>query len=293
MIVNHLRRRPPLHWQSKLILLLTVPVTGAFVSVKAIELWPFFPAHITQALAIGAAFTLLVWILRAATPAAALTGGLFTVTLYLWTPGWRTLLWPLLALFLLTFAATRFGRRRKELLGVAEGKHGRVASQVAANLGVAVLAGIPMRAHHVWLGLYPGRAALIAAVAALAEATADTLSSELGQVLGGEPWMLTTFRRVPAGTDGAISLAGTLAGAAGAAAVTAVAAFVLHFAAAESAVALAAAIAGLFVDSLLGATLERRRWLNNDAVNTLSTLAAALLAAFLASRLYVFLLSTP
>ncbi len=38
------------------------------------------------------------------------------------------------------------------------------------------------------------------------------------------------------------------------------------------------AIGGLFVDSLLGATAERRGWLNNDAVNFLSTFAAAVLA---------------
>jgi uncharacterized membrane protein len=39
------------------------------------------------------------------------------------------------------------------------------------------------------------------------------------------------------------------------------------------------AIAGLFVDSLLGATAERRGWLNNDGVNFLSTLAASAIAA--------------
>jgi uncharacterized membrane protein len=35
---------------------------------------------------------------------------------------------------------------------------------------------------------------------------------------------------------------------------------------------------GLFFDSLLGATLERRGWLNNDAVNFLSTASAAAFA---------------
>jgi uncharacterized protein (TIGR00297 family) len=133
----------------------------------------------------------------------------------------------------------------------------------------------------VWLGIYPGRIALIAAIAALSEATADTLSSELGQVLGGEPYLLTTLRRVPLGTDGAISLIGTFAGAAGAAIITGVAAVVFRLTPRESAVAFAGGIVGLFIDSLLGATLERRGWLNNDAVNALSTLAAALLAAAL------------
>jgi uncharacterized membrane protein len=37
----------------------------------------------------------------------------------------------------------------------------------------------------------------------------------------------------------------------------------------------AAACAGLFFDSVLGATLERRGWLGNDLVNFCSTLFAA------------------
>jgi len=283
--MNNRPNQTRLHWQSQLILLLVIPVTVCYVLVESILLWPFVPQRIAVAFAIGAAFAALVWALRAATPAAALTGGLFTITLCLWTHGWRTLLWPLLALFLLTFAATRFGRRRKESLGVAEGKRGRTASQVVANLGAAAIAGIPISAHHVWLGLYPGRVALIAAVAVLGEATADTLSSELGEVLGGEPYMLTTFRRVPAGTDGAISLYGTLAGAAGAAIITIIASLLFHFTPIESAIAFTGAIAGLFFDSLLGATLERRGWLNNDAVNALSTLAAALFAAWAVSAI--------
>lgn len=280
MTLDHQNRQQSLHWQSQLLMLLIVPLTGVFVLLECLGFWPSSPAFAVEALAIGAAFALLVWALRAATPAAACTGGLFTASLYLWTPGWHTLLWPLLALFLLTFAATRFGRRRKEAIGTAEGKRGRAASQVVANLGVAVVAGIPLSTSLVLLGQHPGRAGLLASLAAMAEATADTLSSELGQVLGGEPRLVTTFRRVPAGTDGAISLNGTLAGVAGAAVLTAVAALVLHLTWAESAIVLSGGVIGLFVDSLLGATLERREWLNNDAVNALSTLAAALVAAW-------------
>src|SRR5271165_4489010 len=275
--------RRSLHWQSQLILLLTVPLAGVYVLLESAQILPVSPAVVAQALTIGAAFSLTVWLLRAATPAASITGGLFTVSLYLWTPGWRTALWPLLALFLFTFAAPRFGRRHKEKLGTAEGKRGRAASQVAANLGVAVIAGIPLSVRQVWLGIHPGRVALISCIAALSEATADTLSSELGQVLGSEPRLLTTLRSVPAGTDGAISFSGTLAGAAGAAVVTAVAALVFHLTFRESAIVFAGGMVGLFFDSLLGATFERRGWLNNDAVNALSTLAAALFAAWAAS----------
>ncbi len=57
------------------------------------------------------------------------------------------------------------------------------------------------------------------ALAALAEAAADTVSSEIGQVLGGRPRMITTLRAVDPGRDGAMSLAGTLAGVVAAAVV--------------------------------------------------------------------------
>jgi uncharacterized protein (TIGR00297 family) len=90
--------------------------------------------------------------------------------------------------------------------------------------------------------------------------------------------MVTTFRRVPAGSDGAVSLAGTLAGICGAVVVVLVAVVALRMSAGDAVCAGVGAIAGLFVDSLLGATAERRGWVNNDAVNFLSTLAAAVIA---------------
>jgi uncharacterized protein (TIGR00297 family) len=272
-----------LRWQSQAVLLATLPIAGTWVTLVAGQDWQIHDPVLWQSAGISIAFAALVCVLRAATLGASITGGIFTAAIYLQTPGWHTALWPLLALFLLTHTATRYGRRRKEAMGIAEGKRGRRASQVAANLGVAVLAGIPQIAGR--MGGFPiERTLLTAMIAAMAEATADTVSSELGQVLGGEPRMVTTFRRVPAGTDGAVSWAGTCAGCLSAAMVVTVAALVLPMRRADALIALAAAIAGLFIDSLLGAVPERRGWVNNDAVNALSTLAAALLAG-LAIRL--------
>jgi uncharacterized protein (TIGR00297 family) len=270
----------PLRWQSQAVLLAFVPIAATWVTLVGGQVWRAGDPALAQAAVISIGFAALGYQMRAVTRGAALTGGVFTAALYLQTPGWHTALWPVLALFLMTHAATRFGRRRKEALGMAEGKRGRAASQVAANLGVAVLAGIPISAAHVFsVTPYGGRAAVMAMVAAMAEATADTISSEMGQVLGGEPRMITTFRRVPVGTDGAITLAGTLTGCLAAAVLVAVAALVLPMRRVDALIALGAGIVGLFVDSLLGAVPERRGWLNNDAVNTLSTLVAAVLAA--------------
>jgi uncharacterized protein (TIGR00297 family) len=164
--------------------------------------------------------------MRAGTAGAALTGALITASLmfsttkfpyeYSWLHGG---LMPLLAVFLLTYAATKIGRAKKERLGTAESKRGRNAAQVAANLGVAALASFPFQAITPDKNLASSLGVLtaFAALAALAEAAADTVSSEIGQVLGGRPRMLTTMRLVAPGTDGGISLAGTLAGIAAAA----------------------------------------------------------------------------
>jgi uncharacterized protein (TIGR00297 family) len=215
------------------------------------------------------AFAVVVWLLRSATLLAAGVGFLICAILArvptVWTgfgplPVVRPAIPALVALFVLTFAATRFGRKKKERRGVAEARSGRRASQIVANLGVAALCAL--------IGWYVG------CIAALAEATADTVSSEVGQALGGPTWMVTTFRRVPSGLDGGVSLAGTMAGVV-AAGVVVMAGSLHHALWPDKAMVFGAACAGLFFDSLLGATVERRRWLGNDLGNFGSTLFAA------------------
>ena len=266
-----------MRWQSWLVLAAVVPWCAIAALRHATTVW----TGTTQtALGLSLGFALLVFLARAATPLAALTGGAITAVLTLaplpasGLPSWyHSALPPLLALFLLTFFATRFGRGKKQRLGVAEDKRGRNAAQVAANLGVAGLGAAAALSHPL-----PGTCYAVIVAASLAEATADTLASELGEVLGGQPLMVTTLRRVPPGTDGAISLAGTLAGTGGAALVVLVAAFTLGLGAGDAGCAGLGGLGGLFVDSLLGATAEQRGWLNNDAVNFLSTCAAAVIA---------------
>jgi len=107
------------------------------------------------------------------------------------------------------------------------------------------------------------------------EATADTVSSEIGQAFGGGPVMLLSLRRVEPGTDGAITVLGSLAGIAGGALVAAVGMWALRLTLAEAGVSLVAGVGGLFFDSLLGATVERWGWVGNDLVNFASTVFAA------------------
>jgi uncharacterized protein (TIGR00297 family) len=213
-----------------------------------------------------------------------LTASLIFSTLTVPYRPWQTALIPVLAVSLLAWLATRLGREEKERLGTAEKRHGRTASQVAANLGVAAIASNELAQS--WLSGIPWYTRATSApmplfavgLAALAEAAADTVSSELGQVIGGQPRMITTLRPVEQGTDGAVSMAGTLAGVAAAAIVALAGTLASRGDFATFWIACAGGVFGLFFDSLLGATLERRGWLNNDAVNFLSTASAAAFA---------------
>lgn len=216
-------------------------------------------------------FAVLVWLLKAATLPAASIGFLVCMILsqrsevrvsFRPNPVQYSALAALIALFVLTFLATRFGRVKKESRKLAERRSGRRASQIVANLGVAALCGS--------VGWYSG------CIAALAEAAADTVSSEVGQAIAGQVWLVTTWRRVAPGTDGGISMAGTGAGVLAAALV--VAAGAMHHALwPDPALIFIAACAGLFFDSVLGATVEKYGWLGNDLVNFSSTCFAAMI----------------
>jgi uncharacterized protein (TIGR00297 family) len=258
-------------WQSRVLAWVIGPL---LVVLLALNTWIMYPRWEAPAWVFSIAFALLVWRLRAATAPAAFLGGVVCMNILLMqdTGMWQhTALPALLTLFVLTFSATRFGRRRKEALGTAEPRPGRRAAQIVANLGIAGLC-----AGHV------SAAAFAACIAALAEATADTVSSEMGQVLAGSTWMITTRQKVPPGTDGGVSLAGTALGLFAAGIVVAVTALSRPLTFQSALVILAAAVAGLLFDSVLGATLERRGWIGNDWVNFASTLFAAGLAYRLA-----------
>lgn len=272
-----------LGWQSTLVLLLVLPWTT--IGVLDMARWEFaaLPRFAIEAVGLSAGLGVLAWAVRAATPAGALTGSVITASLMLtmlFPPlqPWHSGLVPVLMVLLLTSFATKFGRGRKERLGIAEQRRGRGAAQVAANLGMAALVMDPTVQSGLvdsrWLAGSTFTAIFALGLAALAEAAADTVSSELGQVLGGAPRMITTFQRVEPGTDGAITLAGSMAGMLAAGVVAGAGCVALHCEVGVLFVSWAGGVFGLFFDSLLGATLERAGWLNNDAVNFLSTASA-------------------
>jgi uncharacterized protein (TIGR00297 family) len=259
-----------LAWQSKLILGIVVVPIAISVAWEA-RFWAMHETRVViWSLGLSALLGLVAWRSRSATPAAAATGALLSASMMFSTfvfpyQPWRTAIVPVIAVLVLTSLATRFGRKRKESFGMAEERRGRGAAQVCANLGFAALVCCPIMQTRF------DELVMFAAYASLGEAAADTVSSEIGQVLGGAPRMLTTLRRVEPGTDGAISAVGTLAGVLAACVIGMIGAWVLHGNLVVGCVISAGGIFGLLFDSLLGATLERKGWLNNDAVNFLSS----------------------
>jgi len=230
--------------------------------------WPVSIWRSLPALGITLAFGLVAWGMRGVTARGALAGSVvtFAICLAAGIGGFLTVL----TVFVLTLFATRFGLHRKLALGIAERREGRRGSQVLANLSAAGLSAFPAI-------FYPRTAPLLLAAmtAALCEAAADTVSSEIGQAAGRRAYLITTFNSVTAGTDGGITAPGSLAGAAAALLVAAVAS---SFSVIPEGWLLPVAIAGfvgMLFDSLLGATLQRPGRLGNDAVNFLSTVFAA------------------
>jgi uncharacterized protein (TIGR00297 family) len=222
--------------------------------------FPFGGRRFLTALAITAGFAVLAWYAGGVNLSGALAGS--AVAFIMAVRDLRMFL-ALLVVFAVTLVATRVGHARKLQLRTAEPPGGRTAAQAMANLGIAAL-----------VVAVAGKAWPVLALAALAEAAGDTSSSEIGMAFPGKTLLVTNFKSVPAGTDGGISLFGTIAALLGAASVAVAAVATGLVPLSQITIIILAGFFGTIVDSVLGAVFERRGWLDNDLVNLLSTTAA-------------------
>jgi uncharacterized protein (TIGR00297 family) len=217
-------------------------------------------ARAAQGAALAAAIAGAAWragsLRRSGALAATLLG---TVAI---AAGWR---WGalLIAYFVTASALSRWGERAKaERTGPVVAKGGaRDAVQVAANGGafaVAALATVILGASPLWAGVGAG---------ALAASSADTWGTEVGTLVGGTPRAILGWRPVPPGTSGGVSLAGSVACVGGALFVAALATL-LGWPRAVAAGAFVGGVLGALADSLLGATLQERRWCERCNVGT-------------------------
>ena len=226
---------------------------------------------LTLFLSIAALITVLA---NKLTVTAAITGVL--VALLIFKGAGYTGLITMAAFFILGTLATSFGIHQKQKQGLAESNKGkRNAAQVLANAGVAAILG--------FIALfYPPYQALCSLMiaAVFSSATADTLSSELGNIFGKRFYNILSFKKDARGLNGIISLEGTLCGLAGSIIIATI--YALSFSWKSGFIIII--IAGTFgniVDSILGGTLESSGTIGNDVVNFLNTLLAALMAGAL------------
>lgn len=186
---------------------ITVPfAAGATLAVLAIQplvgadvhppvLWSWIIANTI--------FAILGYVLRAVDFPGAVFGWLIGDVVIAGSP---SIYVALIAFFIIGTACTKLGYRRKATAGLAQENEGRRSVEHAfANAGVAALCAIAY-----WRGL--GLVPLFMGISALATAAADTAGSEIGQLFGKRAFLPLTFRRVERGTEGAISIEGTLAG---------------------------------------------------------------------------------
>jgi uncharacterized protein (TIGR00297 family) len=191
--------------------------------------------------------------------------------------------------FLIGTLVTRAGKAQKEAKGIAEKRGGaRGPENVwgSALTGAICALGQALAPHPLWWLAY---------ASSFAAKLGDTTSSEIGKAYGQKTFLITTLRPVPAGTEGAISLEGTLAGILAAGLLSGLAnafntqgAWILNRGNQLEwfGICWLAAVIANFMESWIGVVLQPRfRWLTNEVVNGIQTSLAALLAVAAASLL--------
>ncbi|MDJ0662768.1 MAG: TIGR00297 family protein [Crocosphaera sp.] len=214
---------------------------------------------------------------------------LLTVNGYLnaWILGvivWGTLSWQgytvVMFYFLVGSAVTKIGMAKKEAAGIAEKRSGmRGPENVWGSALIATFCALGTLFFDAsWTQLL-----LLGYVASFSTKLSDTTASEVGKAYGKRTFLITTLKPVSPGTEGAISLEGTLAGiiASGVIAVVGYGVGLVNLMGIFYCI-LAAFIA-TNVESLIGATLqENLDWMTNEIVNIINTFIGSIVAILLA-----------
>jgi uncharacterized protein (TIGR00297 family) len=256
---------------------LTVPLTGACLLPLLLPSRPEvllaradLPGTLLAGLGVNVATALAAYLLGSIDVPGALSAVVIGVVIVLGTSlrGFALMA----AFFVLGSVATKLGYRKKAERGIAQEKGGARGWRNAwANGGVAALlaAACALRPE--------GEATLLvlAYAAAVATATADTCSSEIGKAFGRRTFLITTLRPVLPGTEGAVSAEGTAAGLAGAMAIGGLGWALSLYSLRGAVVVSLAGFLGALAESVLGTVAEKRGWLDNNLLNALNTAIGA------------------
>jgi uncharacterized protein (TIGR00297 family) len=196
---------------------------------------------------------------------------------------WGTLGWRGYAIvmfyFLVGSTVTRIGIEQKEAAGIAEKRSGMRGPE---NVWGSALAGT-ICAILTLLFNSPWRELLILGyVASLSTKLSDTTASEVGKAYGKRTFLITTLQPVPRGTEGAISLEGTIAGVIASAAIATLGWGVGLIDTIAIIWCIIAAFIATNLESVIGATLQAQwQWLSNEMVNVINTTIGAMVAIFI------------
>lgn len=192
------------------------------------------------------------------------------------------------AYFIVGSAVTRIGMAQKEAEGIAEKRSGaRGPENVWGSAFTAALCAVAIGIIN-WQGsetVFLSSLLILGYVASFCTKLSDTCASEVGKAYGKRTFLITTLQSVPRGTEGAVSLEGTLAGIF-ASVVLAMLGWGVGLIDVWGIIwCVLAAFIATNLESVIGATLQSRwQWLTNELVNVLNTLigaAAAMLFAWI------------
>ncbi len=198
---------------------------------------------------------------------------------------WGTLGWQgyivVMFYFLVGSAVTFVGMAQKEAEGIAEERSG---ARGPGNVWGSALTGTICAIATLFCD-YPLQELLILGyVASFSTKLSDTVASEIGKAYGKRTFLITTLKPVPRGTEGAVSLEGTLAGIVASVAIAGTAWGIGMINLVGIIWCAIAAFIATTIESLIGATLESRfTRLTNDLVNFTNTLIGAIAAMLLTS----------
>ncbi|AIE74723.1 MULTISPECIES: TIGR00297 family protein [unclassified Synechocystis] len=189
--------------------------------------------------------------------------------------GWRGYL-VVLAYFFVGSAVTRIGQKEKEAAGIAEKRSGqRGPENVWGSALIAALCALAIafgpEAGQPWLAL--------GYVASFSTKLSDTTASEVGKAYGKSTFLITTLQPVPRGTEGAVSLEGTMAGFMAGLALAILGYGVGLISVGGIIFSTLAAFIATNLESVIGATLQNKwPWLTNEVVNGINTFLGAAIA---------------
>ncbi len=239
---------------------------------------PLFIAIALNTLLIGVALALPKKLL---TPAGYGNAWILGVTVWL-AFGWHGYA-TILFYFFVGSAVTKVGMDQKEAYGIAEARGGvRGPGNVwgsaligaLCSLGILGLQAVSPTSLTQWQPLLA-----LGFAASLSTKLSDTTATEIGKAYGQRTFLITTLQPVPRGTEGAVSLEGTLAGIVGSLAIASIAWLCGLISAISIGICAFAAFCATTIESLIGATIEEKfDWLTHDLVNITNTAIGAAIA---------------